>query len=352
MSIQIREKGLSKGYVSIYLDIHQNGRRYYKFLGLKFKDKPITAEEKNNKKECKLLAKKIASKIQLEGLYNEYGIDQGVNAGMDFFAYAQTYMDKHEALSDLRGYSGVINKLKAFARKERLSFYELNESLMLRFSKYLYNQFKGETGYGYFKKLRRIIKEAMREKIIKFDPTANVKVSKKRGRNKDVLTFNEIGIMAKAYCGNDNVKRAFLLSCITGLRYSDVKNLKWKNVRGKVIDLIQQKTKQQVSVALNSDACELLGLKQAPDDRVFNLPSHTACLKLLRNWTIKAGIEKHITWHCSRHSFGTNLVAQGTDVLTASKLLGHTSVKSTERYVRISDGLKTDAVDRFPSFLK
>ena len=158
--------------------------------------------------------------------------------------------------------------------------------------------------------------------------------------------------MAKAYCGNDNVKRAFLLSCITGLRYSDVKNLKWKNVRGKVIDLIQQKTKQQVSVALNSDACELLGLKQAPDDRVFNLPSHTACLKLLRNWTIKAGIEKHITWHCSRHSFGTNLVAQGTDVLTASKLLGHTSVKSTERYVRISDGLKTDAVDRFPSFLK
>lgn len=84
---------------------------------------------------------------------------------------------------------------------------------------------------------------------------------------------------------------------------------------------------------------------------VFKLPTHNGCLKNLRVWVKAAGVGKHITWHCARHSFGTNLIRSGADVLITSKLLGHTSPKHTVRYVRITDDLKKAAIERIPSFL-
>ncbi|HEY4874082.1 MAG TPA: site-specific integrase, partial [Puia sp.] len=151
-----------------------------------------------------------------------------------------------------------------------------------------------------------------------------------------------------ANCSNDNVKRAFLISCLTGLRFCDVKLLKWRNINGEVIDLIQQKTKQRVLVKLNPDAKRLLGEVKSLGDLIFSLPTHNGANKVLSGWVKRAGITKHITWHSARHTFGTNLVQLGADVMTTSKLLGHSSIRSTTRYVRINDVLKTDAVNRFP----
>ncbi|MBK6330461.1 MAG: tyrosine-type recombinase/integrase [Bacteroidetes bacterium] len=60
-------------------------------------------------------------------------------------------------------------------------------------------------------------------------------------------------------------------------------------------------------------------------------------------------IEKHISWHCGRHSFGTNLIGFGVDVSIASKLLGHTTLANTQRYVRVNDQMKASAISKFPS---
>jgi site-specific recombinase XerD len=60
----------------------------------------------------------------------------------------------------------------------------------------------------------------------------------------------------------------------------------------------------------------------------------------------RAGIEKKITWHNARHSFGTNLIFHGADVTTASSLLGHTSLKHTRRYVHAANELKEKATDK------
>jgi site-specific recombinase XerD len=65
---------------------------------------------------------------------------------------------------------------------------------------------------------------------------------------------------------------------------------------------------------------------------------------------LKAKIDKHISWHCGRHSFGTNLIAHGVDVSIASKLLGHTSLANTQRYVSVNDEMKALAISKFPLF--
>ena len=99
------------------------------------------------------------------------------------------------------------------------------------------------------------------------------------------------------------------------------------------------------------DGLNIIGVKapDAKDDYIFHLPSDTMCLKALRHWTKKAGIDKHITWHCGRHSFGTQLLNNGANIKVVSSLLGHSSLRFTEIYVRAVDEEKKKAINSMPS---
>jgi site-specific recombinase XerD len=116
----------------------------------------------------------------------------------------------------------------------------------------------------------------------------------------------------------------------------------------------QAKTKHNsknsiVTIDLNNTALKLIGEKQTPEQKIFTLPSHTGALKILKNWKNKAGIDKHITWHCSRHSFAVNLLGEvKTDIKTLASLLGHSGLKHTEKYTRAVDSLKNKAVNGLP----
>ena len=84
------------------------------------------------------------------------------------------------------------------------------------------------------------------------------------------------------------------------------------------------------------------------EERVFQLPSHSYCLRMLNEWTRKAGIRKHISFHCARHTFITNLMASGANIKTAASLAGHSSTRHTEKYIHIIDTQKQQAVDNLP----
>ena len=69
------------------------------------------------------------------------------------------------------------------------------------------------------------------------------------------------------------------------------------------------------------------------------------CLKALRHWVENAGIDKHITWHCARHSFAVNILNEGANIKTVSSLLGHSGIAETEKYTRAVDSLKREAIE-------
>ena len=85
-----------------------------------------------------------------------------------------------------------------------------------------------------------------------------------------------------------------------------------------------------------------------PDERLFKLQSQAMCLKALRHWTAKAGITKHITWHCGRHSFAVNILNNGANIKTVASLLGHSGLQHTEKYTRAVDILKQKAINSLP----
>ena len=72
------------------------------------------------------------------------------------------------------------------------------------------------------------------------------------------------------------------------------------------------------------------------------------CLKTLRRWTKRAGIDKHITWHCARHSFATNILNNGANIVVVANLLGHAGLKYVGKYVRALDEAKKAAVNSLP----
>ena len=147
------------------------------------------------------------------------------------------------------------------------------------------------------------------------------------------------------------------MTCLSGIRYCDIVGLTYSNVdySNKRLTFRQSKTQKHssssgVMIPLNDTLLAIVGKKSkdATDDLIFHLPSSTMCLKALRRWTKRAGIDKHITWHCGRHSFATSLLSNGANIKVVSSLLGHSTLKFTEIYVRAVDKLKEEAIDSLP----
>ena len=143
-----------------------------------------------------------------------------------------------------------------------------------------------------------------------------------------------------------------MFSALTGLRFTDIKNLKWKDLQGNsetgyFIRYQQKKTKAEETLPIPQSAFELLNEREAPTLPIFEGLIYSAWQNVkLKNWVAKAGIDKKITFHCARHSFATLQLTMGTDIYTVSKLLGHKELKTTQIYAKIVDQKKMEAMNK------
>ena len=351
MPVYLRKRKNSDGSTSLLLDVWHNGKRSYEFLKeckLSNSKNPI-AKQEDRKKIA--LAEQIRNKRALQLQSGEYDILPSFRQDIDFLAYFQAYLDKYKK-KDVRLLVACFNKFKQYLQESNISSLnarQLDEALVEDFKEFLENSLNGESPANYFKKFKKVMKQALRDKIISVNPAAELTAKRNEGVKKDILNFDEIQLLAATPANNEQVKRAFLFSCLTGLRYCDIVPLKWESINGQVLRIKQQKTSKDVTIVLNDSALNLLGKPKKGAIAVFKLPSHTSCLNGLRSWCKAAGIQKHITWHCARHSFATNIIFYGSDVNSASSLLGHSSLAYTQRYLRIANELKEKAVQNLPS---
>jgi len=193
-----------------------------------------------------------------------------------------------------------------------------------------------------------MVKHAFRLRLMKENPLDFVeKKVKGKAKKKDVLTLAELQTLAATNTESKEVRRAFLLSCVTGLRWCDIVTLTWKSIdlNNKLINLRQSKTAEDLCTPLNDTAIALLGESGDEDDLVFILPTANGANKTVKAWVKRAGISKAITWHNARHSFGTNLIFNEVGLLTTSQLMGLTSVKHSQRYVNTAREMKEKATN-------
>lgn len=156
----------------------------------------------------------------------------------------------------------------------------------------------------------------------------------------------------------EELRLAFLASCRTGLRWSDLLSLRWGEIQNDFIVKRQKKTKDSVRVAIGPTMRAILAVQRErlgenvephPEALVFKLPRLVTANNGIRLLARLAGITKHISWHAARHSFAVDLLESGADLYTTSKLLGHSSISVTEQYLHIVDKRKREAVERLPA---
>lgn len=337
--------------------------------------KPRTPEERQQNKDTRLLAEKIRYQKEQDFLQDRKGYSLTINSKTDFITCFQEYLNNYK-LKDKRNVRQSLNRFEAYLQECRPSMVHkftrdgeeictytlgaqgLNKELIEGFVEYLKEHSTGSGALTTYKRFKKVCKYAYEHKWIKSNPCEGITIKKEKDRlTKEVLTADEITkLLSTHYAGeNTEIQRAFVFSLFTGLRFCDVSTITFGCVDydTKLLIFNQVKTGGEAIIPLRDDLLQMIG---RPEDRnktkasrVFDLPSHTMCLKALRHWTKRAGIEKHITWHCARHSFATNILANGANIKVVADLLGHSDLSCVDIYVRALAEQKQSAVNSLPS---
>ena len=169
---------------------------------------------------------------------------------------------------------------------------------------------------------------------------------------REYLTLEQLQALVNTPCSIPLLKNAAIFSALTGLRFSDISKLVWSEVQyseleGYFLQFRQKKTKGVEVLPISEQAFKLLGERKEPTEQVFKGLIYSAYLNVhLKQWILRAGITKDITFHCFRHTFATLQLSHGTDIYTVSKMLGHRELKTTQIYAKIVDDTKRKAADK------
>lgn len=199
-----------------------------------------------------------------------------------------------------------------------------------------------------FEMLEIVLARAVDAGIIKVSPMRELKPSEKPKYNKEAreyLTIEEVKALMQTPCTNEQMKRAFLFSVFTGLRWSDIEALNWEELKeddnGKYFLLTMKKTKKQIRIYLSEIGASFLPERTAEngehDAQVFKgIPKNSATNKHLKIWAQRAGItDKRVCFHVARHTFATMMLNNDTPLEMVAKMLGHTRLSTTEIYAKI-----------------
>jgi integrase len=364
MNVTLRQR--QKGdKISLYLDYYSNGKRKYEYLELYLTPDPAkgklsnTAKEEN--KKMLLLAETIRSKRHLEIQNSTYDFHDKEKLKTYFIMYMQALAEKRkDSKGNYGNWDSTIKHLKKYCPKD-IQFNQINKQFVDGFREYLQREATSKTKkaistntkYSYFNKFRAALKQAVRDGIIKTNPAEMVEGLPQGEPVREFLTLEEVKALAKTECKNELIKKTFLFACLTGLRFSDIQKLKWSELQqseelGHYIRFVQQKTKGSETLPISEEAFGLIKTERGnPNDLVFPDMIYSDSRNMdLHRWIMKAGIEKHITFHCSRHTYATLQLTLGTDIFTVSKLLGHRHLKTTQIYANVIDEKKTVAANK------
>ena len=373
--IRLRKRKTSKGMTSLYLDIYLNGKRSYEFLKL-YLIPEKSREDKRKNAETMKLAEAIRSKRIVELQNGEYGFKSQFKEDTLFFDYYEALCAKRFQTEDSKGNWGnwrsCMKHLEKYEPNRKITFAEITPQWVQGFKDYLENEacawgndyrdrikdhkLSRNSRLSYFNKLRACLNQAYEERVIQCNPMRGIDNFKPEEGTRMYLTLEEVKTLADTPCEYDSVKRAFLFSCLTGLRRSDIIKMTWGEVQEQsgFIRIIfrQKKTGGQEYLDITPQAAELMGERKKASDPVFeDIHSPSCTNEAIKRWVLRAGIQKEITFHCGRHTFAVLMLDLGTDIYTVSKLLGHRELNTTQIYAKVLDKNKQAAVAKIPSIL-
>lgn len=327
---------------------------------------PRTIAQRQKNKETIELARKIRFEREQEFLENKEGYRLKKSRSINFLDFFQSYIDRYPK-KDIKVIKMGFNDFKKFLAEKyphfstRIEPRYMTKKMMEEFAQYITDHHRGSGISSAYRRFKKVILAAVEQGLFSENPCKGIVLDNKEDMLvKDILSAEELQKLFSTPFDRENpvIRRAFAMTCFSGIRFCDLKVLSYGDIdyENKMISFRQRKTeghsrRSGVVIPLNDTLLAIIGEKpeDATDETViFKLPSIDYCIRYVRAWTNAVGIDKHITWHSGRHSFGTQLLNNGANVKVVADLLGHSSLKYVEVYVRAVDKLKKEALDSLP----
>ncbi|HEU4790334.1 MAG TPA: site-specific integrase [Flavobacterium sp.] len=373
INVSLRKKVISKGRISLYLDfyppiinIETNKYTRREFLKIYLFQKPNNQIQKianiENLHTAELIHIRRQNEVRKHEVYSEFEKEQleiqRISQG-SFLKYFKKLADKKEGNNKSIWYS-AISHFEAFLENQEICFKNVTVIFMNDYKEYLLKAknrrdtgktLSRNTALSYHNKLKTTLKRAYKEGKLRTDINSGIESIKEQESQRNFLTLSEAKKLFSTPCSNAIVHRISIFSTLTGIRYSDIAKLIWSEVQfieddGYYIRFKQKKTDGLQTMPITDEAFEILGERTNENDKVFAGLKKWDVDRVMPVWVTQAGITKHITFHCFRHTYATLQIFSGTDIFTVSKMLGHKSVKTTQIYAHIIDKNKRDAANR------
>jgi site-specific recombinase XerD len=355
--IRLRKRVMATGNVSLYLDIYINGKRSYEYLHLYLIPEKTRADKEKNRETMKF-ADAIRAKRVVELQNGRFGFCGIHSSNANVIDYFSMLRDKRRASNEeggnWRSWDVTLKYLKQYCKSNTM-LKDINRQWVQGFRDYLDKlPLKESSKQIYFSKLRACVNQAYNNQLIAHNPLRSVENFKGKEHERSYLTLDEVKAMAATeFSYNPVIKRAFLFSCLTGLRKSDIMKMTWAEVRqqGEFTRIVfcQKKTGGQEYIDINQQAVEYMGERGEPTAKVFAGFNYTPYSQMkLKAWAAAAGIKKDVTFHTARHTFAVLMLDLGADIYTVQKLLGHRELHTTQIYAKVLDKNKQAAVNLIP----
>jgi site-specific recombinase XerD len=351
MKINVRYKIVKDGFQSVYFDYFLNGKRQYEFLNIHLL--PETKENKKINQELRKKVELIKSQRLLDFVNESFNFPSASKQKANFIEFVNNFAST-KSKSTNEGYLSLITWLIKF-KGENIIFKQVNENFCESFMQFLKDSgLKHNSVRNYMMTLNASLNFAIKKNIININPLAKVDKLKIQNSKIEFLNRNEVKLLlnskvvikdiesADGVYKFVDIKNSFILCCLCGLRWSDVRLLKKIHIQDDRLQLKQIKDKSNISNPLYFEAIEFINnLPKSENELLFVLPEKSKFInRIIGNFVKKSGIDKHITFHCSRHSYAFLEIAKGTDIYTLSKRLDHSDVATTQIYAHFYDVIK------------
>ncbi|NCB79575.1 MAG: site-specific integrase [Bacilli bacterium] len=359
-------KNKANGRKSIYLEIYENGKRTYEripdlFMLMEIDDASIKKNKATLNKAEKLRRKRMR---ELHGQSQEKSKYIQSDNSKQSLALAD-WMDQYYEIQKKRGVRNLtpIKRVKALLQqyKADVTLDDIDKDFCLGFVDFLRtgytcangNHLSPKSGFNTLLEFSTALTTAVRENIIPMNPMTLLSAGDKIQpieQIREYLTIEEVKKLIVTPCESEIVKQAYLFACNCGLRLGDIKAMLWKDISFEDgmwrVAIRMLKTEKIIYIPLPQQAMQWLPTdERIPDNLVFPTLTENKIGQYLKPWAKEAGIiNKDVCFHTSRHTYATMLLTLGVDLYTVSKLLGHTSIRHTQRYAKIINQKKDDAI--------
>ncbi|WP_419211128.1 tyrosine-type recombinase/integrase [Maribacter sp. X9] len=368
-NVTVRRKELANGKYSLYLDYYppiinpKTGKETRReFLKLYIHSAPKDEFEKTHNKKTIEFAEVVRAKRLLQIRDKEFGLKENVTLNVNCAAYYDTIVEEKfntGSHSNYLAWKASSTYFRAFIG-EKLQTQQLTEKHVTDYRKYLLHIKNPKTGERklatnsastYYKHFITVLKNAFKQNLIAENLAEHASFIKEEETHREYLTEEELGILWNTEIQIEKVKHMAIFASLTGFRFSDIVSLKWESVytdthQGHYVKLKEKKTGNISNHPIPETAFSILKLQETKAGVIFNNINYSQIVRPLRKWIEDSGIHKKISFHNFRHSYATLQLANGTDIYTVSKLLGHKNISTTQIYTKVMDRNKIEATNR------